>query len=320
MESLISVVIPAYNHSRYIGECLDSFIAQTYQNIELIIVNDGSTDNTAEVITSYADRCEERFERFVFIDKENEGVNKTLNKGLSLAEGEYVFLCASDDKVTPNAIKSLHSGFIDDPDCGLVVGNCLIMDGDGNQCYWDKKRNNVYELRSARFKSFNEFLINSRPDVNFYNGSFGSYASLLKGNYIPNGYLIRKRWIDYIGGYSEKAPLEDYYLMLQLSKCTKLKCIKSDTFFYRWHASNTIKKASSKLDFPLGLKVLSQEVEIVTEGKLEEFKPLINEFYARKMPKSLINLPGMLKVNKFKFNGKSVISFWFVGFSFELVR
>lgn len=319
MSELISVLIPAYNHQNYIESCLESFIAQTYPNIEVIVLDDGSPDDTWQMIESLKKRCEARFTRFICARKENEGISKTLNRALSMASGEFVFICASDDSVTPNALTDLYAEMTD-PELGVVMGNCLIIDDDGQQCYWDKKRNNVYSTKDAVYLSFTEYLDKTRPDVDFYSGEFGNYPSLLKENYIPNGYLIRKRWMDHIGGYSEKAPFEDYFLMLQLSKYTKMKCIKSDTFFYRWHATNTIKKPILKTDISLGLKMLAQEVDIVCERGLEEFKPIINEFYARKMPKCLFNLPGVIRVDKYKYNEVSVISFRLLGFSFEIKR
>ena len=122
-EDLISIVIPAYNHEKYIEECIESIISQTYKNIELIIINDGSTDLTAEKIQSKAKDCKRRFKKFIFIDKENEGVSKTLNKGCLKSKGKFIVFCASDDSFTHDAIKTMHDFLKSNPEYVLAVGN-----------------------------------------------------------------------------------------------------------------------------------------------------------------------------------------------------
>lgn len=316
MTPLISVVIPAYNHERYIAACINSIISQSYENIELIVVNDGSKDGTASVIQGLANRCEKRFARFVFIDKENEGVNKTLNKGLSLVKGKYVFMCSSDDMAPPNAIASLFSTISESAGYGFAVGNCLIMDDDNTHCFWDKKRNNVYERSKARYLSFSDFLMKTTPQVDFFSEDFGSYRSLLEKNYIPNGFLIEMDLLRKVGFYNEKAPLEDYALMLSLAKFTKFKYCGDDVYYYRWHDENTIKKASDRLDIPTKLKILSQEIDYVCTHGMDELKPMINEYYGLTQGKNLINIPGLFRCDKYKYNGQKRFKFVLLGITF----
>jgi alpha-1,3-rhamnosyltransferase len=104
-KDLISVIIPAYNHEMYIGETIRSLIIQSYENVELIILNDGSRDNTNQVIRDIRLECEKRFVDFKYINKDNEGIIKTLNKGLSLAGGKFIYIIASDDSAEPDALK-----------------------------------------------------------------------------------------------------------------------------------------------------------------------------------------------------------------------
>ena len=281
--------------------CLDSFARQSYPNLELIVVNDGSKDKTSEVIRDFKQRKESNFSRFVFIDKENEGVNKTLNCGLSHAQGEYVFLCSSDDKVTPNAISDLYEQAKQDPQYGLIVGNCLIMDDDDEPCCWDRKRQNVYSSDDAKYLSFSDYLKVNRDDVDFYSDQFGSYASLLKGNYIPNGFLIKMSLMKEIGFYDDTAPLEDHALMLDLSKLTKFKYIDSDVYYYRWHDENTIKKMHKNI-VPLDLQMFSREVLAVSSRNLTDLVPVINEVYALQNPEVKFYIPGLLKIERFKYN------------------
>ena len=77
---LVSVLMPAYNHQNYVQEAINSIIHQTYKNIELIVLDDGSTDDTWEILKSLKQQCDERFVNVVFETKENEGICATLNK------------------------------------------------------------------------------------------------------------------------------------------------------------------------------------------------------------------------------------------------
>lgn len=101
----VSILVPCYNVEKYLGECLNSIIAQTLDDIEIICINDGSTDSTLDIIKDYA----KRDKRIVIIDKENEGYGKSMNRGLDAATGEYVGIVESDDWVEPDAFETLYN-------------------------------------------------------------------------------------------------------------------------------------------------------------------------------------------------------------------
>ncbi|MBR2262087.1 MAG: glycosyltransferase [Paludibacteraceae bacterium] len=103
-EMLVSVIIPAYNTEKYIARCLDSVCGQTYKNLEIIVVNDGSKDNTSSIIASYA----ERDKRIIFINlTENIGNGKGRNLAIKKTKGEYICFVDSDDFITPDMIQCL---------------------------------------------------------------------------------------------------------------------------------------------------------------------------------------------------------------------
>ena len=243
---LISVLIAAYNHEQYVQETIKSIINQTYTNIELIIIDDGSKDSTWEKIQEMKVKCEERFTRVHFETKENEGTCATLNKLLALSKGEYVYIIASDDIAKPNAIEKEIDFLNNNPEYALAVGDNELIDSNGKVCYWDKNRKTVYSKKDAKFLTFGEFL-KRKSKINFLSSEFGSYRSLYIRNYIPNGYLIRKNIFNKTGYFTPQAPLEDYYLMLQISKYAKMKYLDEILFSYRWHDCNTIKD-NSKMD------------------------------------------------------------------------
>lgn len=97
---LVSVIVPAYNTEQYIDEMIRCLLAQTYRNLQIIVVDDGSTDRTAEIIKSYADRDK----RIEFYSQKNSGVSAARNKGLDYAKGKWVFFFDSDDTFKNNLI------------------------------------------------------------------------------------------------------------------------------------------------------------------------------------------------------------------------
>ena len=92
---LVTIIVPVYNTSKYLNKCLDTLLAQTYENIEIILVDDGSTDNSLEICKSY----EEKDKRIVVISKANGGSSSARNVGLDAAKGSYVGFVDSDDYV-----------------------------------------------------------------------------------------------------------------------------------------------------------------------------------------------------------------------------
>lgn len=106
----VSIVIPVYNIGKYLEKCLDSVVAQTFPDIEIIVVNDGSTDNSPEIIARYADKDS----RIVVIDKSNEGLAYARKSGIEAAQGEYIQHLDGDDFLEPDAIELLYNKAIED--------------------------------------------------------------------------------------------------------------------------------------------------------------------------------------------------------------
>jgi alpha-1,3-rhamnosyltransferase len=240
-QSLVSVIIPAYNHENYVQECIHSIMNQTYQNIELIVIDDGSKDNTWNKLQEIKHKCEKRFYRVYFETKENEGTCTTLNKLIAQATGEFVYLIASDDVAKPQAIEKEINFLQANPDYVLAVGDNEFINSASERIGWDKYHNAAC-LSKAAYKTFGKVLQACHKDVDFNSARFGLYETLVTSNYIPNGYLIRKEALDKIGAFTPSAPLEDWWMHLQLSKIGKYKYIDEILFSYRQHDTNTAKK------------------------------------------------------------------------------
>ena len=113
-KGLISIIIPIYNISEYLPACLDSILASTYKNLEIICINDGSTDDSLSIINNYRDLDS----RILLIDQKNSGVSVARNKGLQIASGEYISFIDGDDYIHPNMFEILIQAFVEnDIDC-----------------------------------------------------------------------------------------------------------------------------------------------------------------------------------------------------------
>ena len=308
-EPLVSVLIPSYNHENYVQNSIKSIIEQSYKNIELIIIDDGSTDNTWSKILEMKEECEKRFANCVFQTKENEGTCKTFNKLLDLAKGEFIYIIASDDISKPNAIESEIEFLTSHKDYSLCVGDNELIDENGKICFWDEKRNTLYD-ETAPFKTFAQYLGNKeRKDVKFNSKEFGSYNSLTLGNYIPNGYLIRKSIFDLTGKFTHEAPLEDYWLMLQISKFSKIKFIPQVLFSYRWHSANTIRNNEKMVQIENKTKEYEKTVieNLVKSTKVKNTTRSFKQYVKYGFCYKKYGLPYILEILKFKKDGKKSI-------------
>lgn len=101
----VSVIVPVYNVEKYLPECIDSLLKQTFEDVEFIFVNDGSTDLSSNILEKY----KELDQRIIIINKTNGGVVTTRPIGLKSATGQYIMFLDSDDTLPPNAIETMYS-------------------------------------------------------------------------------------------------------------------------------------------------------------------------------------------------------------------
>ncbi|GAB1800839.1 glycosyltransferase [Priestia megaterium] len=116
MESpLVSVIIPIYNVEKYISECIESILRQTYKNIEIIAINDGSTDNSLDIVKKYAVDNP----HIKVLSQQNSGLSITRNKGINYSNGKYIYFLDSDDYILPDTLKNL-IGLMEKNDLDLI--------------------------------------------------------------------------------------------------------------------------------------------------------------------------------------------------------
>ncbi|MEG0577315.1 MAG: glycosyltransferase family A protein [Bacilli bacterium] len=133
-KSLVSVVTPCYNGEKYLKRYFESILMQTYGNIELIFVNDGSTDDTEKIALEYTDKLEERGIKYIYLSQSNQGQAEAINKGLSIFSGEYLTWPDSDDTMEANAIEKKVNYLENNKDCDLLIcSGQIIYDNNGKK-------------------------------------------------------------------------------------------------------------------------------------------------------------------------------------------
>ncbi|MGG3799025.1 glycosyltransferase [Metabacillus fastidiosus] len=224
---LVSVIVPAYNHEKYVQNTLDSIINQTYSNIELIILNDGSSDNTHKIITAYAEKLKNRFTNYVYINKENEGVCKTLNKGLEISQGKYIIPFASDDYMFPERIEEQVHFLEENKEYGMVYTNGFDYNSHdllGPHCNYD-----IQNLFSSQM-------------IFKYGDLFEYFLENVFSVPTPT-VCIRRACYEEIGMYDENLIYEDPDMFLRISQKFKIGYIDKILTIHRIHGANAGKDA-----------------------------------------------------------------------------
>jgi glycosyltransferase involved in cell wall biosynthesis len=200
-----------YNSENLLNQAIESVLAQTYPNWELIVVDDGSTDNTAQIVSNFKDR------RIVSVYQKNRGQAATLNRGLDAARGEYVTTLDVDDWYTPNSLQD-RALFLDgNPQYDVVYGDGVFCDLNGNEL----KR--FSEMRPGE-------VVGDVFDILLSNAFFGTGANVMVRKSALEKFDIR---------YDETIVwCQDYDLYLRLAEKCRFGYVDSIMVWYRLHTAN----------------------------------------------------------------------------------
>jgi alpha-1,3-rhamnosyltransferase len=274
---LVSVIIPAYNHQKYVQETIKSVIDQTYQNIELILIDDGSEDNTWQKIQELSDTCQKRFSRFVAQKQQNQGTSITLNKGVSLCKGKYIAVIASDDVYLPSCLEEQVKIMEENPKIVQTLPDNISIDSEGKTFKgfeWHKK---FFTLRS-------DYWLSRYPSFDLSGKDFHSYKTVLEKDFWSNGFLWRKEALDKFFPIPTVKMSEDYYINLQLAKLGLVKFINKPLFLYRIHDTNTLNR-KKYMDI-IGTNVRIEEIKQVLKPEQKKWKEILKETWFKEEIKS----------------------------------
>ncbi|MFN2576732.1 MAG: glycosyltransferase [Pyrinomonadaceae bacterium] len=194
---LVTVIVACYNQAEYVEECLESVRQQTYRNFEIVIVDDGSDDNSVAVIRRWLDSS--AVEATLIVHSGNLGVCRTFNDSIARANGKYISIIAGDDVYLPQKLETQVELFENLPEAvGVVYSDAWQIDKDG-------------KLLADRFIEAH------RPSQSTPQGRM--FRSLLAGNFIPSmTTLVRRACYQSVGMYDEVLAYEDYDMWLRISR------------------------------------------------------------------------------------------------------
>lgn len=226
--ALVSFIVPAYNHARYIGLCLDRIAAEPYPAKELVIIDDGSTDDTRKVIEAWIARHRELLP-IRFRSRANRGLTATLNELISDSAGQYLRLCASDDYVVPGSLGELVQTLEARPNKGVAFGDALVMDQDDREI-----------CASAIFQHF-------RGRKRNYFSDKGLSQEIVYRWSLPGPVaLIRRTLYQEIGLYEETMKVEDWDFYLRAAARNQLIFVDRIVAAYRIHTDNSFSRLKRK--------------------------------------------------------------------------
>jgi glycosyltransferase involved in cell wall biosynthesis len=219
MSALISIVIPSYNHRRYIGDAIASAQAQTYKPIELIVIDDGSTDGSDELIR-------ERFGAALahYAHRPNRGAHATINEAIAAARGEWVAILNSDDLYTPERIEKLYA-------FATANGHDLVFSG---VAFCEEKGPLPADHKAVQS--------HARAMAAAERGSVEQ--ALLRGNFAltTSNLMIRRAAFDAIGPFRPYRYCHDWDFLLRAIGRAKIGWLREPLLSYRLHGANTIRE------------------------------------------------------------------------------
>lgn len=250
----ISVVMPAYNAEEYISESIESVLKQSFEDFELIIVDDGSTDNTVEIIKSFKNN------KIVLIQKEHNGIVDSLNIGIKRATGKYIARMDADDIMHIDRLKIQHAIMEEEPSI-TVCGTWMILFGE--------------KVPTGRI-------------IQYGNGVVGyPVIQLLRGNFMFHPtVMMRKDFLDHHSlQYKNYPHAEDYQLWLEIAKKNGVFYIESQALLYYRVSETQVSRVKEKEQWETGLRIKQEILEYLIDqnkGNRPEIATLHNSLFALK--------------------------------------
>lgn len=214
MNTKFSVIIPVYNTYKYINECVDSVLNQSYKNFEIILINDGSTDNSLEICRKY----ESQTDQIIMLTKQNEGLSATRNLGIDVSQGDYIIFLDSDDYIERDSLLKF-SEIIEKTNAEVIAGYSYHVEPNGKKERGNKILYGVDGLVSG---------------IDFFRQSLYRNSLRVAAQY----YICQKNFIKRenlrfkVGIYHE----DELWTPILLSKANKVVDLKY--FFYNYRLGN----------------------------------------------------------------------------------
>jgi glycosyltransferase involved in cell wall biosynthesis len=223
----VTVIIPSYNRERFIQQTVDSILSQTYTNLEVVAVDDGSTDKTRQILDAYG----ERIKVLAHPERINKGQSAAINLGMRSTMSEYVGIVDSDDVLTPEKIERQVTFLEQNPSIGFVYANAYIMNDDG----------------SILYKAFPPGHVETgMPERILLECPIGC----------PSGFLVRRSAFDKAGYFDESLrSAQDHDMVVRLAEVSRLSYMKETLWYYREH-SESLSQRHTRRRWEAGFTIL----------------------------------------------------------------
>jgi glycosyltransferase involved in cell wall biosynthesis len=230
----VSVVIPSYNHEKYILEAIQSVLNQSHKDIELIVVDDGSTDNSPSLLS------EIKHDRLKIVFQKNQGAHAAINLGLSLANGKYLAILNSDDIYHPQRIEKALEILQKNHQVGLVSSYLEIINAEG--MHLDVKQG---------YYTCSPWALD-KPEKSFRSLNILKLA-LLTENYLAStsNFVFPRIIYEKIGGFNPLRYTHDWDFALRVAREAEIHLIKQPLLKYRVHERNTIREDKTTMIFEI---------------------------------------------------------------------
>lgn len=218
---LISIIVPVYNVENYLDECIQTVLAQTYSNWELLLINDGSTDSSGTICDDYAKGDERIYIKHI---KKSKGVSEARNTGLSLAKGEYITFLDSDDGIREDFLETCLTTAIQH-EVDIVIGHFFI---------WDERNHTFYYFVEQAQKDQTEFLTVQEAldrQVVWKNLNTAPFV-------VPWGKLFKASLFDTVRFPKNKRYEDEYTIHKTFLKAKQIALIHSEFYMYRRHGQS----------------------------------------------------------------------------------
>ncbi len=283
---LISVIVPCYNSEKTLQRTIDSIIAQTYTNWQLIIINDGSVDGSAKIIDSYTDK------RILKITQQNSGISATRNNGIQKAEGKYIAFVDSDDEVSPDFLENLYSAITSGNFQLAMCGVAKIIDGEQIDQTYAKTAfslpNDLFELYNNEQFGYvcNKLYIKSLIKEFFNTNLTFAEDEIFNWQYLKNVSSV---------AYVNKSLYKYYITNSGLSKSSHANFVERNLVLYELKNQIITEAFGGNISKQIAAQKLIKSIivelgyDIVNGKKYKELKPKISSFCNNETIKQVIS-------------------------------
>lgn len=246
----VTAVVPIYNAEKYLDECIESIVNQTYKNLEIILVNDGSKDKSPQICDKWA----RKDNRITVIHKSNEGAGASRNRGINAATGDYIFFVDSDDYIAPTLVEKCLNAISDSDSAIVMFGTTNVTEtGETINNIIPHSDKNIFENAEVQEELLPELLFSENKKVR------NVQLIVCMAHFYSLSIIKKTNW----KFKSEKEYLsEDLYSYLNLIPYITKFAIISESFYYYRHGHESLSASSRLTDYTMIRKYYEQCVDL----------------------------------------------------------